>query len=281
MPSCISCYLGVTEPALFGVNMKYGFPLICGMIGSAIAAMISVGCSVQALSIGVGGLPGILSIVPQYYGYFLLAMAVAIVVPFVLTLLVGMKKLTREERGLAAADTGAGNAAADSTMAVEESADQTAADAAEGELKAFLGGRVIPLEEVPDDVFSQHVMGDGLAIEPTDNVVKAPANGTVSAVMEDSRHACGLAFANGMEVLIHVGIDTVDMNGDGFELFVKEGDKVRAGDPLIRFDFNKIKAAGHPVTTVFVVTEEGNAKNIEYRTGMDCEAGRTTIVTFE
>ena len=261
--------------------MKYGFPLICGMIGSAIAAMISVGCSVQALSIGVGGLPGILSIVPQYYGYFLLAMAVAIVVPFVLTLLVGMKKLTREERGLAAADTGAGNAAADSTMAVEESADQTAADAAEGELKAFLGGRVIPLEEVPDDVFSQHVMGDGLAIEPTDNVVKAPANGTVSAVMEDSRHACGLAFANGMEVLIHVGIDTVDMNGDGFELFVKEGDKVRAGDPLIRFDFNKIKAAGHLVTTVFVVTEEGNAKNIEYRTGMDCEAGRTTIVTFE
>ena len=281
VPSCISCYLGVTEPALFGVNMKYGFPLICGMIGSAIAAMISVGCSVQALSIGVGGLPGILSIVPQYYGYFLLAMAVAIVVPFVLTLLVGMKKLTREERGLAAADTGAGNAAADSTMAVEESADQTAADAAEGELKAFLGGRVIPLEEVPDDVFSQHVMGDGLAIEPTDNVVKAPANGTVSAVMEDSRHACGLAFANGMEVLIHVGIDTVDMNGDGFELFVKEGDKVRAGDPLIRFDFNKIKAAGHPVTTVFVVTEEGNAKNIEYRTGMDCGAGRTTIVTFE
>ena len=105
VPACISCYLGVTEPALFGVNLKYGFPLICGMIGSAIAAMISVGFGVQALSIGVGGLPGILSIVSDYYGYFLLAMAVAIVIPFVLTFLVGMKKLSREERGLTSGET--------------------------------------------------------------------------------------------------------------------------------------------------------------------------------
>ena len=104
VPACISCYLGVTEPALFGVNLKYGFPLICGMIGSAIAAMISVGFGVQALSIGVGGLPGILSIVSDYYGYFLLAMAVAIVIPFVLTFLVGMKKLSREEGGRPSGD---------------------------------------------------------------------------------------------------------------------------------------------------------------------------------
>ena len=109
VPACISCYLGVTEPALFGVNLKYGFPLICGMIGSAIAAMISVGFGVQALSIGVGGLPGILSIVSDYYGYFLLAMAVAIVIPFVLTFLVGMKKLSREERGRPSGDYCAGS----------------------------------------------------------------------------------------------------------------------------------------------------------------------------
>ena len=213
VPACISCYLGVTEPALFGVNLKYGFPLICGMIGSAIAAMISVGFGVQALSIGVGGLPGILSIVSDYYGYFLLAMAVAIVIPFVLTFLVGMKKLSREERGLTSGETLP-------ESSPEAEAGETA-ETGEGELKAFLSGKVIPLEEVPDDVFSQHVMGDGLAIEPTDTLVKAPAAGKVSAVMEDSRHACGLAFENGMEVLIHVGIDTVDMNGDGFELFVK------------------------------------------------------------
>ena len=250
--------------------MKYGFPLICGMIGSAIAAMISVGFSVQALSIGVGGLPGILSIVPEYYGYFLLAMAVAIVIPFVLTLAVGMKKLSKEDRGLAAPEQ------------PRETAPEIGEEKAEeGVLKAFLSGKAIPLEEVPDDVFSQHVMGDGLAVEPTDNVVRAPGDGTVSAVMEDSRHACGLAFANGMEVLIHVGIDTVDMNGDGFELFVKEGDQVRAGDPLIRFDPDKIRAAGHPVTTVFVVTEEGSAQKIQYHTGISCEAGKTVLVSYE
>ena len=96
IPACISCYLGVTEPALFGVNLKYGFPLVCGMIGSAIAAMISVGAGVQAFSIGVGGLPGILSIKPAFYLYFLTAMAVAIVVPFVLTMAVGSRKLSKE-----------------------------------------------------------------------------------------------------------------------------------------------------------------------------------------
>ena len=103
VPACISAYLGVTEPALFGVNLKYGFPLVCGMIGSAIAAVISVGSGVQALSIGVGGIPGILSINPQFWGSFALAMAAAIVVPFVLTWLVGQKKLSAAERGSAPA----------------------------------------------------------------------------------------------------------------------------------------------------------------------------------
>ena len=97
VPACISCYLGVTEPALFGVNLKYVFPLVCGMIGSAAAAVISVGFGVEATSIGVGGLPGILSIKPQFYLYFLMAMAAAIVIPFVLTLIVGRKRLSGEE----------------------------------------------------------------------------------------------------------------------------------------------------------------------------------------
>ncbi len=99
VPACISCYLGVTEPALFGVNLKYGFPLVCGMIGSCIAAMVSVGFGVEAFSIGVGGLPGILSIKTPYYLPFLAAMAIAVVVPFVLTLIVGSRKLTAAERG--------------------------------------------------------------------------------------------------------------------------------------------------------------------------------------
>src|SRR5699024_4881885 len=98
IPACISCYLGVTEPALFGVNLKYVFPLVCGMIGSAIAAMVSVGFGVQAVSIGVGGIPGILSIYSQYWGIFLVCMLIAIVVPFVLTFLVGSRKLSAADR---------------------------------------------------------------------------------------------------------------------------------------------------------------------------------------
>lgn len=266
IPACISCYLGVTEPALFGVNLKYGFPLICGMIGSSIASMISVGFGVQAISIGVGGLPGILSIQPKFYFIFLVAMIIAAAVPFILTFLVGGRKLSLEERA---------------TKEVEETKEEMSKDIQEiADLKAVLSGRVLPLEELTDDVFSQHVMGDGLAIEPDSNLVLAPAEARVSVVMEDSKHACGLTLANGMELLIHVGIDTVDMNGDGFELFVKEGDIVHAGDPLIRFDKDKIKAAGHPATTVFIVTEQGQAKTIKYMTNIKAEAGKTTVITF-
>ena len=100
-------------------------------------------------------------------------------------------------------------------------------------------------------------------------------------VVELGSHACGLTLANGMEVLIHVGIDTVNMQGDGFELFVKQGDKVRCGQPLLRFDPEKIKAAGYPTITVFVVTDEGKAKNVTFATGEDVKAGETDIVRFE
>ncbi|HIS31219.1 MAG TPA: PTS system trehalose-specific EIIBC component [Candidatus Limivivens intestinipullorum] len=308
VPACISCYLGVTEPALFGVNLKYVFPLICGMIGSAAAAVVSVGFGVEAVSIGVGGLPGILSIFPQYWGIFLLCMAVAIAVPFVLTFLVGKKKLSREElvgeeaqqaaaaAGAASGSVADGSAAGDSMTggmaggsaagdAVSGSGADVGAEgsalAAPGELKAVLTGKVIPLEEVPDEVFSQKIMGEGVAFEPDNDVVYAPADATVSVVMEDSRHACGLTLDNGMELLIHVGIDTVDMGGDGFELFVKSGDRVRRGDRLISFTPEKIKAAGHPKTTVFLVTDEGNASNIRYLSGMDAKAGETTVITYE
>lgn len=285
IPACISCYLGVTEPALFGVNLKYGFPLVCGMIGSAIAAMISVGSGVQAFSIGVGGLPGILSIKPEFYLYFLLAMAVAIAVPFILTMIVGSRKLSKE--ALLGEDAVAAEAAADTQSGSEgQSADEdkeSAAEAAEPltELKAGLTGKVIPLDDVPDNVFSQHVMGDGIAIEPESDTVVAPADATVNAVMADTGHACGLTFANGMELLIHIGVDTVDMNGDGFTLLVSEGQKVKAGTPLIRFDKEKIRAAGHPSVTVFIVTEEGNAKDIQYLSGMEAVAGETPVVRFQ
>ena len=263
VPACISCYLGVTEPALFGVNLKYGFPLVCGMIGSCIAAMVSVGFGVQAFSIGVGGLPGILSIKTEFYVPFLAAMAIAIAVPFLLTLIVGSRRLTAEEKGRAEA---------------KESAEAMEAD---GTITSVLSGRVIPIEEVDDNVFSQKIMGDGVAVEPEDTLVKAPADASVTVVMKESGHACGLTLANGLELLIHVGVDTVDMNGDGFRLFVEEGQKVRRGDPLIQFDPEKIKAAGHPLTTMLIVTGEGGAKNVTMHSGMEAKAGETAVITYE
>ena len=275
VPACISCYLGVTEPALFGVNLKYVFPLVCGMIGSCCAAMISVGFGVEALSIGVGGLPGILSIKPQYYLIFLLAMAAAIVVPFTLTFIVGRIKLSKEDRYGKEAAPAAVSEADTASAAVEAKTESAAADVKE--LKSILDGKVMLIEEAPDDVFSQKIMGDGLAIEPSNTVVTAPADCDVSVVMADTGHACGLSLPNGVELLIHVGVDTVDMGGDGFKLLVKEGDHVKAGQPLIEFDPAKIKAAGHPCTTMLIVTSEGNAANIKMHSGIDAKGGAYSI----
>lgn len=277
IPACISCYLGVTEPALFGVNLKYGFPLVCGMIGSACGAVISIGTGVEAYSIGVGGLPGILSIKPQFWLNFLIAMLVAVAVPFVLTILAGSRKLSAADRGLstAAAEPAAPSVAPD---AEEQPQAEPPAAGAEG-VTAPLSGRVIPMEEIPDQVFSQGILGEGVGIEPTGNVVVAPADATVCSVIEDSRHAVGLTLDNGAELLIHVGIDTVSMNGDGFQLHVKEGDRVHLGDKLITFDPEKIKAAGHPTTTAFLVTDPGDLTPT-FETNVEAQAGQTVVIRF-
>ena len=113
---------------------------------------------------------------------------------------------------------------------MEEKTEAPAKAETDGTLRAVLDGKVIPIEEMPDDVFSQKIMGDGIGFEPTGNTVYAPADATVGVVMADSGHACGLVLDNGLEILIHVGVDTVDMKGDGFELYVKQGDRVKTGD---------------------------------------------------
>ena len=149
------------------------------------------------------------------------------------------------------------------------------------EFKAFLTGKVIPLSEVNDGVFSEGVMGDGLAILPENEILYSPAEAEVTVLMEDSRHACGLKLANDMELLLHIGIDTVAMNGDGFEYLVSQGQRVKTGDPLIKFDKKKIQAAGHPDVTVCIITEEGTAKNIQFRTGIHGSEKDTVIATYE
>lgn len=252
VPACISCYLGVTEPAIFGVNLKFAYPFVCGMIGSACAAIVCVATGTTANAIGVGGLPGILSIQPKYMASFAICMAIAAGVPFLLTVMAGKRKMAASET------SGKGV----------------------GEWTAFLSGEVIELKEVGDGVFSEGIMGEGLAIVPENDTLYAPAEGVISVLMDESRHACGMKLENGMEILLHVGIDTVDMKGDGFEYMVKEGEKVAAGTPLIRFSKEKIKAAGHPATTVCIITEPGEWKKFSFHTGIHASAGKTAVVTL-
>lgn len=272
VPSCISCYLGVTEPAIFGVNLKHMFPFVCGMIGSACAAVVCVAMGTTANAIGVGGLPGILSIQTEYMGSFAICMVIAVAVPFALTILVGKKKL--QDWQPASAET------ENDTNKEPKLAEQEAKTLGK-ELKAFLTGKVIELKEVNDGVFSEGIMGEGIAIVPENNILYAPADAVVSVLMQDSRHACGLTLDNGMELLLHVGIDTVDMNGDGFRYFVSEGQKVNAGAPLLEFDRDKIKAAGHPDTTVCIITEPAGAEHIRFVTGIKGEAGETVVAVFD
>ncbi len=268
VPSCISCYLGVTEPAMFGVNLKHSFPFLCGMIGSACAAVVCVATSTTANAIGVGGLPGILSIQPAYMGSFAICTLIAVVVPFVLTCVAGKRRLAA-----------AGGVPADDPVPAAVTVQTVPAKVQS--LCAFLSGKAIAITEVPDQVFSQKVLGDGLAIEPTDSTLVAPADGEISVVMDGSNHACGMKLANGMEILMHIGLDTVDMNGDGFTAHIKEGDKVKAGDRLVSFDPAKIKAAGHPATTMLVITEEAKGCKPVFHTGKTVTAGRDTIMTLE
>lgn len=282
VPAGISCYLGVTEPAIFGVNLKYGFPFICGMIGSAISAVVCVMTSTTANAVGVGGIPGILSIQPKYMGSFAICMVIAFVIPMTLTFIVGKKKLSMADRVGAgdSADTVDVSAEAGSISATENTETTELNGDGANTLRAFLTGKVIPLKEVNDGVFSEGVMGDGLAILPENDTLYAPCDGEVTVLMDESRHACGLTLENGMEILLHIGIDTVEMQGDGFEYLVSLNQKVKQGTPLVRFDREKIRIAGHPDVIVCIVTEEGNAKDFEFVTDIHAEAGKTEIVLF-
>lgn len=268
--SCISGYLSITEPAMFGVNLKYVFPFFSAMIGSACAGAVSILTKTTANSIGVGGLPAILSIQPQSMVTFLLCMVIAIAVPFTLTFTLGKKKgvdKDKQDTDVSGEDTGSDSQAADTSVS-------------EVALKAFADGELIPLSEVNDGVFSEKVMGDGIAIIPNSNMLYAPADGVIVTLMEDSRHACGLTLDNGTEVLLHIGIDTVKMQGEGFRYLVKEGDHVQSGTPLVEFDRNKIKQAGLRDVIVCVITSEDAAMKIVADRG-SAQANTTNVIILE
>lgn len=145
------------------------------------------------------------------------------------------------------------------------------------ELKAFLSGKLIPIEEVKDGVFSEKMLGEGVAIEPDSDELLAPADGEIAVVMEGSYHAVGMNLADGTQILLHIGLDTVNMKGDGFLCHVKTGDKVKCGQKLISFDRNKIKEANYRDVTILVVTEPGENGNIKFLESCNVIAGETVI----
>ena len=291
VPSAISCYLGVTEPAMFGINLKYVFPFICGMIGSSVAGILSTAFRCTANSIGVGGLPGILSMQSQSMAPYALCMAVAVVIPFILTVIVGKRKgidkeaeRAGEKQALEAAENSSDESGKNADDA-ESTLDNNSSNAELpyediNSLKAVVTGKVIPLSEVKDEVFSTGAMGEGIGIVPSEGVVKAPADAKVSALIADSKHAIGLTMANGVEILIHVGVDTVNMKGDGFSYDVGEDEMVKCGQELIHFDIDKIKAAGYEDTVLFIITDEAEKSTITPKTGMDVTAGQDEVIVL-
>ena len=275
LPATISAYLGVTEPALFGVNVKYIYPFVAGMIGSSIAGLLSVTFNVTAASIGIGGLPGILSIQPKYMIPFAGIMLVAIIVPMVLTFFFRKAGLfTKTE---------------DDTELKEEFAAQEEAEFAShtatptalvesAEVVSPLAGQVKPLSQATDPVFSSGVMGQGVVIEPSQGELVSPVNGTVT-VLFPTKHAVGIVSEKGVEMLMHIGMDTVSLDGKGFEAHVEQGDKVVVGQQLISFDMDVIKEAGLVTETPVIITNQDDFQaDVEGDLPRDIKCGEVLMI---
>lgn len=279
--SSVSAFLGVTEPAIFGVNIRYRYPFIFGMVGSAIGGVLLTINNVQATSIGVGGVPGFLSIFPNKWGVFFIGMAIVLVVPFVLTVLFGRAKLRKEDRNASngtdaeptAATSQSASAVTSSTAKTEpnqrtRSAAQVGEEAVNTlEIMAPLTGQAVSLEQVPDPAFAEKQMGEGVAIEPSGNLVVAPFDAQVAHVIK-SKHAVILEHASGLQVLIHVGINTVSLKGEGFNMHVEAGEHVKAGQKLLEFDRKVIEDAGYPLITPIIIPDgQDMVERVEVTTG--------------
>ena len=253
-PAALSAFLGITEPAIFGVNLRFRKPfflsLIAGAIGGAVASLLGLAGTGFGITIIPGSLLYLNGQLPQY----ILMVAVSFVAGFALTYMFGYEDEVTE---------GAASAKKPEEVATDELlAEATTSLLPEETLVSPLSGEVVELANVNDPVFSSGAMGKGLAIKPSEGVVYAPADAEVTIAFETG-HAYGLKTASGAELLIHIGIDTVSMNGEGFEKLVAAGDKVKAGAPLAKFDSSKIAAAGLDDTTMVIVTNTADFEVVE------------------
>ena len=250
IPSSMSAALGITEPAIFGVNMRFFKPFVAGMIGGAAGALVAAFMGIGASAYGVTGIPGYLTINnPLLYT---IVLAIAGGVAFAITTVIWHEDAPEAAPAPAAAPAApAADAPKNAIIKCEA-----------GEIIQPTKGKIITQENIPDETFASGVLGAGVAIDPEEGVVYAPYDGTISSVAE-SKHAIGITGAGDMEVLIHVGVDTVAMNGDGFTDFVKEGDTVKAGQKIMEFDRAKIKAANHPDCVVVLLTNADDYENVK------------------
>lgn len=254
----VSALLGITEPALFGVNLKYKFPFFCALIGSAVGALFAGLLQVIAVSLGSAGFLGFLSIDAKSIPFYFLCEVIAFAIAFALTYFYGKTKAAdvfAAEAAVETVDETVGTKLAEDAVAEETNAlqDET--------IISPIVGQAVALSDVNDPVFSSGAMGQGIAIKPSEGVVYAPADAEVTIAFATG-HAYGLKTANGAEILIHVGIDTVSMDGEGFDQKVAQGDKVKAGDVLGTFEAEKIAAAGLDDTTMVIVTNTADYASV-------------------
>ena len=234
LPASLSAFLGITEPAIFGVNVRFMRPFIAGMIGGACGGALASIMNVYATANGVTGLFGLLITTDSFVGY-LLTMIVSFAVAFAASWFMGIKE----------------DVPADSQDALSED-NKTSANS-ENEILSPVAGNAIDLKDVPDPTFAEGILGLGAAVEPSEGKVTAPADATVETLFE-THHAIGLKLENGAELLIHIGINTVELNGEGFTAHVSEGDSVKKGQTLITFDKELITSKGYKTVTPVIVT---------------------------
>ncbi len=268
IPSSLSAALGITEPAIFGVNLRFVKPLVCGMAGGAAGALLGAFFHIGATSYGVTGIPGFLITLDYTLQY-----AVILVVSFVIAFALTWVFWKEEDEGEAPKKE---ESKPEERTEAEESKEAAVSAQTEKVLYAPITGKVIARDDIPDAVFASGALGDGVGIEPEYGEVTAPCDGEIVTVTE-TKHAVGIMGPAGMELLIHVGIDTVKMNGDGFDVKVSVGDKVKKGQKLLTFDIEKIKAAGYCTTTAVLVTNSGDYPNYRIVKTGAVEAGEEII----
>jgi PTS system sucrose-specific IIC component len=262
--SGVSALLGITEPAMFGVTLKLKYPFYAAIIGSAVGNAYCAATGVLAQALGAAGLPGFLSMLPKDYLNFAIGLILSMGVSAVLTAIF-WKKFNIEGEDTAV------KTPAKETKTEEVKEIETAVDAAEetNELCAPMKGEVLDVSKSADPAFASKAMGEGVAINPSEGIVYAPADGTISLIFP-TKHAMGITLNSGVELLIHAGIDTVKMEGEGFETFVETGAKVKKGDKLLSFDMDLVKEKGYKTQTMFLVAD-AKGKEVEVVEAADAD----------